>query len=146
MRNTLLTKLYATLVLVLALSLPAHAADPVDGRWRTLDDETGKPMSIVEVSTAGGTLNAKVVESLNEPDAKCTKCSGTDKDKPVVGMHVLWGLKKQEGTWGGGSGFKPSSGDSFKARSVKPSADGRTLEVTGCKLMFCRTAKWERVS
>lgn len=137
---------WALLVPMLAIAAAASAADPVDGRWRTLDDETGKPMSIVEVSTAGGTLNAKVVETLNEPDAKCTQCSGADKNKPVVGMRVLWDLKQQDGVWGGGSGFKPSTGDSFKAKSVKPSADGRTLEVTGCKLMFCRTAKWERAT
>lgn len=137
---------WALLVPMLAIAAAASAADPVDGRWRTLDDETGKPMSIVEVSTAGGTLNARVVETLNEPNAKCTKCSGADKNKPVVGMRVLWDLKQQDGVWGGGSGFKPSTGDSFKAKSVKPSADGRTLEVTGCKLMFCRTAKWERAT
>lgn len=137
---------WALLVPMLAIAAAASAADPVDGRWRTLDDETGKPMSIVEVSTAGGTLNAKVVETLNEPNAKCTQCSGADKNKPVVGMRVLWDLKQQDGVWGGGSGFKPSTGDSFKAKSVKPSADGRTLEVTGCKLMFCRTAKWERAT
>lgn len=137
---------WALLVPMLAIAAAASAADPVDGRWRTLDDETGKPMSIVEVSTAGGTLNARVVETLNEPNAKCTQCSGADKNKPVVGMRVLWDLKQQDGVWGGGSGFKPSTGDSFKAKSVKPSADGRTLEVTGCKLMFCRTAKWERAT
>ncbi len=142
MRKTL----WALLVPILAVVASATAADPVDGRWRTLDDETGKPMSIVEVSTAGGILNAKVVETLNEPNAKCSHCSGADKNKPVVGMRVLWGLKKQNGVWGSGSGFKPSSGDSFKAKSVKPSADGKTLEITGCKLMFCRTAKWERAS
>lgn len=137
---------WALLVPMLAIAAAASAADPVDGRWRTLDDETGKPMSIVEVSTAGGTLNARVVETLNEPNARCTKCSGADKNKPVVGMRVLWDLKQQDGVWGGGSGFKPSTGDSFRAKSVKPSADGRTLEVTGCKLMFCRTAKWKRAT
>jgi hypothetical protein len=137
---------WALFATMLAVAGSATAADPVDGRWRTLDDETGKAMSIVEVSTAGGTLNARVVETLDEPDAKCTKCSGADRNKPVVGMRVLWDLKKKDGVWGGGSGFKPSSGDSFKARSVKQSADGQTLEVTGCKLMFCRTAKWERAS
>ncbi|MCA0394801.1 MAG: DUF2147 domain-containing protein [Proteobacteria bacterium] len=140
MRKTL----WALLVSTLAVAGAASAADPVDGRWRTLDDETGRPMSVVEVSTTGGTLSARVVETLNDPNAKCAKCSGADKNKPIVGMRVLWDLKKKDGVWGDGSGFKPSSGDSFRAKTVQLAADGRTLEVTGCKLMFCRTAKWER--
>lgn len=126
-----------------AIALPASAGDP-SGRWKTLDDETGRPMSVVEVSTTGGKLSARVVETLNEPDAKCTECSGADKNKPVIGMRVLWDLTLKNGVWSNGSGFKPSTGDSFKARSVVPSADGRTLEITGCKLMFCRTARWVR--
>lgn len=126
-----------------AVALPASAGDP-SGRWKTLDDETGRPMSVVEVSTTGGTLSARVVETLNEPNAKCTECSGADKNKPVIGMRVLWDLTLKNGVWSNGSGFKPSTGDSFKARSVVPSADGRTLEITGCKLMFCRTARWVR--
>lgn len=126
-----------------AIALPASAGDP-SGRWKTLDDETGRPMSVVEVSTTGGKLSARVVETLNEPNAKCTECSGADKNKPVIGMRVLWDLTLKNGVWSNGSGFKPSTGDGFKARSVVPSADGRTLEITGCKLMFCRTARWVR--
>ena len=135
------------LILILAL-LPAAAfaqSSPV-GRWTTIDDETKNPMSITEVYEAkGGTLAAKVVETLNKPNATCTECSGKQKDKPIIGMMVLWDLKKTADGWGNGSGFKPSTGDSFKAKSVKLVNDGKTLEITGCKLMFCRTAQWQRV-
>ena len=143
MRKTPFIALVATLVA--ALAAPAQASDPT-GRWRTLDDETGRPMSVVEVTTTGGKLSARVVETLNEPNAKCTECSGANKNKPVIGMRVLWDLTQKDGVWGNGNGFKPSSGDSFKAKSVVPSADGRTLEVTGCKMVFCRTARWVRAN
>lgn len=136
-----------TFILILAL-LPAAAfaqSSPV-GRWKTIDDETKKPMSITEVSeAANGTLSAKVVETLNQPNAACTECSGAQKGKPIVGMRVLWDLKKSGDGWAGGSGFKPSTGDSFKAKTVKLVNGGKTLEITGCKLMFCRTAQWQRV-
>ena len=61
-------------------------------------------------------------------------------------MPVLWNLKAIGGGWGEGSGFKPSTGDSFKAKSVKLIDGGNKLEVTGCKMMFCRSANWIRAN
>lgn len=131
--------------LLLAL-LPAAAVaqnSPV-GRWKTLDDETGKPMTIVEVYEArGGTLAAKIVGNIAAPPA-CGKCSGADRNKPIIGMHVLWDLKHRDGVWGGGKGFKPSTGDRFTVKSIKPVDGGTRLEITGCKAIFCREARWVR--
>ena len=56
----------------------------------------------------------------------------------------LWDLKNKDGVWGDGRGFKPSTGDSFRAKSVKVIDGGRKLEVTGCKSIFCRSATWVR--
>lgn len=82
------------LALLLAM-LPAVAVaqgSPV-GRWKTLDDETGKPMTIVEVYEArGGTLAARIVGNIAAPPT-CGECRGTDRNKSIIGMPVLWGLK-----------------------------------------------------
>lgn len=132
---------------LLAASFVASAQNSPIGRWKTIDDETGKAMTIVEVYEAkNNTLAAKVVETLYAPNAPCTKCSGKDKGKPIIGMPVLWNLKAINGGWGEGNGFKPSTGDSFKAKSVKLIDGGSKLEVTGCKMMFCRSANWVRVN
>ena len=148
MRTKFIASLLAIpmLAAVFAASAQAPAADPVLGKWKTFDDETGKPMSVTEVyRTKNGSIAAKVVETLNKPNAACEKCSGDQKGKPITGMMVFWDMKQTDGVWGGGKGFKPSTGDSFKVKSVKVSADGKHLEITGCKLVFCRTGKWERV-
>ena len=130
---------------LLAASFAAAAQSSPLGRWKTIDDETGKPMTIVEVYQAkNGTLAAKVVETLYTPNAVCTACSGKDKGKPIIGMPVLWNLKAMGGGWGEGNGFKPSTGDSFKAKSVKLVDGGSKLEITGCKMRFCRSANWVR--
>ena len=135
--------LYTTLG---ALALAAHAqnlASPV-GKWTTLDDKTGKPMTVTEVYVAtNGTLAAKVVQNLGLP-ATCTTCSGEYKGKPVVGMLTLWDLKQAGGSWG--SGYKPSEDTRFKVKSLKLVDGGRKLEVTGCKAVFCRTATWVRAN
>jgi uncharacterized protein (DUF2147 family) len=137
------TKLFA--LLILALPLVASAQTSPVGRWKTIDDETGKVMTITEVYQAkNGTLAARIVEAVNPAAAKCDECSGKQKGQSTIGMNVLWNLKPTKGGWGEGQGFKPSTGDSFKAKSVKLVDGGRKLEVTGCKMMFCRSATWQR--
>lgn len=147
MRNTLLASLLALPLLAASLAASAQSTTSPIGRWKTFDDETGKAMSITEVyESKNGKLAAKVVETLDKPNATCSKCSGKAKNQPIVGMPVLWNLEKTADGWGNGSGFKPSTGDNFKVKSVKLVDDGGKLEITGCKLVFCRSARWTRVN
>ncbi len=144
MRNTAFATLLA--LPLLAASLAASAQESPLGRWKTLDDKTGQPMTITEVYMAkNGTMAAKIVENLGLP-ATCTTCSGEYKGKPVVGMVTLWTLKDKKGVWSDGNGYKPSEDTKFKAKSVKLVDGGKKLEVTGCKAIFCRTATWVRVN
>jgi uncharacterized protein (DUF2147 family) len=132
---------------VLAVPLLASAADtsPV-GRWKTLDDETGKVMTVTEVyQSQNGKLAAKIVEAIDPAAAVCTKCDGAKKGKSTIGMPILWNLSPVKDGWGNGEGYKPSAGMNFKAKSVKLVDGGNKLEVTGCKLFICKTATWVRV-
>ena len=123
-----------------------NAASPI-GKWKTLDDKTGKAMTITEVYEAkNGTLAAKITENLGLP-ATCADCSDQYKGKPMVGIVTLWNLKAQkDGTWGEGNGYKPSEDRSFKAKSVKLVDGGKKLEVKGCVAFICRTATWVRAN
>ncbi|MDO5505802.1 MAG: DUF2147 domain-containing protein [Pseudoxanthomonas suwonensis] len=142
MRKILTVLAIATLAL--PLGAQAQSSSPF-GRWKTLDDETGKPMTIVEVYRGqGDTLAARIVENIAAPPT-CTRCSGADKNRSIIGMNVLWGLRENNGTWGDGNGLKPSSGDTFRARSLELIDGGRKLKVTGCKArILCRSAEWVR--
>ena len=145
MRIKTFFSLLALPALLASFTASADSAGIV-GRWKTLDDETGKPMTITEVYPAkNGTFAAKIVENLGLPPT-CDDCSGQYKGKPFVGIVTLWNLKPVDGGWGGGNGYKPSEDRSFKAKMLKLSPDGNKLEVTGCVLMFCRTAHWVRVN
>ena len=135
----------AAALVSLAIPTSAQNASPV-GKWKTLDDKTGKVMTISEVYEAkNGTLAAKIVEAVGVP-ATCTTCSGQHQNKPMVGIVTLWNLKaNKDGTWGGGNGYKPSEDRSFTAKSIKLVDGGKKLEVKGCVAFICRTATWERV-
>ena len=60
----------------------------VVGKWKTIDDETGKAKSIVEIYEKSGRIYGKVIEILEEEHRKkvCSNCSGEDKNKPILGM------------------------------------------------------------
>ena len=135
----------AAALVSLAIPTSAQNASPV-GKWKTLDDKTGKVMTISEVYEAkNGTLAAKIVEAVGVPTT-CTTCSGQHQNKPMVGIVTLWNLKaNKDGTWGGGNGYKPSEDRSFTAKSIKLVDGGKKLEVKGCVAFICRTATWERV-
>ena len=124
-----------------------HSATSPVGKWKTLDDKTGKVMTISEIYEAkNGTLAAKIVEAVGVP-ATCTTCSGQHQNKPMVGIVTLWNLKaNKDGTWGGGSGYKPSEDREFKAKTVTLTDGGKKLEVKGCVSIICRTATWVRVN
>lgn len=142
MRKIILAGLLASV----AFSATAQNASSPLGKWKTLDDKTGKAMTITEVYMAkNGTMSAKIVENLGLPQT-CATCSGEYKGKPTIGMVTLWGLKEKDGVWGGGNGYKPSEDTKFKAKSIKVVDGGKKLEVTGCKAIFCRTATWVRAN
>ena len=130
----------------IAFSASAQNASSPIGKWKTLDDESGKPMTITEVYEAkNGTLAAKITENLGLP-ATCDECSGANKGKPFVGIVTLWNLKaNKDGTWGGGNGYKPSDDRKFNAKSMKLTDGGNKLEVKGCVAFICKTATWVRV-
>jgi uncharacterized protein (DUF2147 family) len=135
------------LALVLAAA-PAFAAaqESATGRWKTIDDETGNVKSIVEITESGGVLSGKVVQVLQSdrgPNPKCDKCSGANKDKPVEGMTILWGLKSGGDGWEGGTILDPAKGKTYKAKAQLLDGGGK-LGVSGCIAFICREQVWVR--
>ncbi len=123
------------LLLALPLSSLAFAAESPAGRWQTIDDETGKPKSIVEIQQAAdGTLSGKVSEILKSEKGSnpvCSACDGERKDQPITGMTILWDLKPDgEQTWSEGSILDPAKGKTYRAKA-KLLQGGDKLEVRG---------------
>ncbi|MGI8560918.1 MAG: DUF2147 domain-containing protein [Luteimonas sp.] len=134
-------------VLVFALlPLAAFAQSSATGRWKTIDDETGKVKAIVEISeAANGSIHGRVVEILHSrgPNPVCDKCSGANKDAPVQGMTILWGLKKSGDGWNGGTILDPANGKTYKSKAELLDG-GAKLGVSGCIAFICRQQVWVR--
>ncbi len=131
----------------LLLLAGAQAADPDSpaGKWKTIDDKSGKPKSIVQITENNGVLTGKIVELLEGASEKtCSKCEGDLKDKPLVGMRILWDLKKEGDEWTDGKIFNPTDGGTYTSKA-KLSDGGKTLEVTGKWMFFSKQQQWQRV-
>jgi uncharacterized protein (DUF2147 family) len=102
------------------------------GRWKTIDDKTDKPKSIVEISKDGETFKGKIVEILNpeKVDAVCDKCPGDKKDTPIKGLELMWGFTKDDDEWSGGSIIDPENGKTYKCR-LQLEDGGKKLDVRG---------------
>ena len=137
--------LLLALAALLAAPLSTLAQDSPTGRWKTIDDETGKVKSIVEISESGGKLSGKVVEILHSdrgPNPTCDKCKGANKDKPITGMTILWDLAPGGDGWEGGTILDPAKGKTYKSKAKL--IDANRLGVSGCVAFICREQVWVR--
>ena len=96
-----------------------YAQDPIIGTWITIGDkgaDKGKSTSQVEIFEKNGLYYGKIVKLLLDPaDSLCTNCKGDLKNKPVLGMVILKGLKNT-GTVDKKLGMEYDSGTIMDAR------------------------------
>jgi uncharacterized protein (DUF2147 family) len=121
------------------------------GRWRTIDDHTGRPKSIVEIRESNGKLSG-IIESVypqpgRPPNPVCEKCSGDLKNRPIKGMMFLWGFTRHGDGWSDGHILDPENGKVYKC-TLKVENGGARMKVRGYVgvSLFGRTQVWERVS
>ncbi len=148
--NRLPTRLLAALIFAAAPAIALAQATPV-GVWKTIDDKTKSERSQLRITESGGVLSGKIEKLLAadaKQDAVCDKCSDDRKDKPVVGLEVLRGVKKgsDDNTWDGGTILDAVEGKVYKVR-LQPSDGGKKLEVRGYVGIpaLGRTQTWIRV-
>jgi uncharacterized protein (DUF2147 family) len=127
----------------------AHAQATPAGLWKTIDDETKKEKSLVRIGEAGGVYTGKI-EKLLDPtkqDAVCEKCTDDRKDKPVLGLTIVKGVKQNaddKDRWDGGEILDPNNGKTYKVR-LTPVDGGKALQVRGFIGPFYRNQTWTRV-
>jgi uncharacterized protein (DUF2147 family) len=141
----------AGLTLAYGLGL-AVAAEPTPvGIWTTIDDHTHQARSRVEISERDGVLSGRVVRIFPQPgepdDPRCEDCKGARHDQPVLGMTILWNLRRNGDHWDGGEILDPETGDIYRV-TLHPIAGGAKLEVRGYIgiSLLGRTQVWERAT
>jgi uncharacterized protein (DUF2147 family) len=120
----------------------------VFGKWKTIDDRTGKPKGIINIYEKNGLMYGYVEDILEKgkENAKCIKCDGELKDKPVVGMEIITAAKENEdGEWKGKRLFDPEQAMTFRCKIWLNPDNPNELKVRGYLAFIYRTQTWLRV-
>ena len=140
----------AVFVAAILSAAPAAGQDQSPaGTWRTIDDKTGQAKAIVAIASVNGELQGTIekifVPPAPEENPLCTRCADQRRNKPVVGMQILWGLKRHGSEYTGGWVLNPEDGKTYRAK-LRLVDGGRKLEVRGFVglSLFGRTQTWIR--
>ncbi len=145
-----MTKTFAALALTFFTGAAMAQATPV-GVWKSIDDKTKTERAQIRITESNGVLSGKIEKLLAadaKPDAVCDKCSDDRKDKPIVGMEIIRGVKKADGesVWEGGTILDAGEGKVYKVK-LTPADGGKKLDVRGYvgMPMLGRTQTWIRI-
>jgi uncharacterized protein (DUF2147 family) len=142
--------LFQTIAILLLTSQLSFAAtgSPI-GLWQSIDDESGKPRSLIRINESNGELSAVVEKGLlatDTGDAVCDKCTDERKDQPIIGMTIAEGLTKNGDKYDGGHILDPENGKIYKCKMTL-NASGDELEVRGYIgiSLLGRSQIWKRI-
>ena len=132
-----------TIALLFALAVITgfcFAADPVEGYWISIDENTGKITAGWEIYQTNGKLFGKILSLADHPKtALADKCkesyagfpvNGTVNKMTVVGTPWIYSLSmKKTGEWDSGSIVNPDDGKLYKCRIIFRQADGKKFKT-----------------
>ena len=118
-------------------------------QWKTIDDETNKPKSVVQIYERNGKMYGKIIKLFRTPDQDQNhKCKECDEDeprymKPIIGMEIITDMECDSGDkeWEDGEIIDPASGSTYES-AVWIDVDTGNLKVRGYKYFFYRTQTW----
>lgn len=141
------------MLLLLVLMISTHTLfaqhEDITGLWKTIDDETNKPKSIVKIYIQDGKLYGDIVKLFRkegeDPDPICDKCDQDDPryNKKILGMTIITDMEyqKDDNEWEDGEIMDPKKG---KVYDCKLWVEDGKLQVRGYVLFFHRTQEWLR--
>ena len=135
------------LVAILLISGTVSAQQQIVGQWKTIDDTTGEPRSIVEIYKKGNKLFGKIMQILDEAERNklCIECNGSDHNKPIEGMVIIKGLEKDGNQYEDGTIMDPENGKVYRCKIWIDEDNPNVLNVRGYIAFLYRTQKWIRV-
>ena len=145
MKKILKSTILLTLLAFLGTSVFSQS---VTGKWRTIDDETNKQKSIVEVYIKGGKLYGKILKTWDDDgvtptNKNCEECKGDLHGKPIIGMNIINGLSRDGKVWKGKKGIlDPGKGKVYDVKIWLE--DSNTLTVRGSIGPIGRKQTWQR--
>jgi uncharacterized protein (DUF2147 family) len=110
-------KIVLTVIPLMFASSVNAQVSKILGEWKTVDDKSGEVRSLVRIykDTADGLYYGKIEKLFKYTDAVCDKCEGEYKNRPVLGMIVIKGMKAEGKMLKGGTALDPENGKTYYA-------------------------------
>ena len=135
----------STIIVLIAF---AHIdAQSIEGKWKTIDDETGEAKSVVEIYERNGKYFGKIIKLFRnpsqDPDPICDECPEDDPryKQKIIGMEIIKDLEKNGDEYTDGTVLKPDEGKIFKCKIW---IENEKLKIRGYWGWFYRTQTWVR--
>lgn len=146
----LLALLLATLSfppLPAAAAVAAGWSTPV-GLWAPIDSATGKPQGLIAIYEQNGLYYGRIepVSAQDDRSARCTACTGSRHDQPMIGLVLMRHLRYQNGHYVGGDILDPRNGHVFGCE-LHLIDGGRKLVMRGYLgiPLFGHSEVWQRM-
>jgi uncharacterized protein (DUF2147 family) len=149
MRAILLASIVLVVLGMAAGSLRAAEPSAV-GLWEQVDERSGKAESWFRITERNGVYEGTIIKIFpkpgEDPNPICDKCEGADRGKPVVGLTLIKGMRRQGDSYEDGTITDPRDGTVYRA-TMRVAPDGRKLEVRGYVgiSLFGRSQIWNRL-
>jgi uncharacterized protein (DUF2147 family) len=135
---------------IMAICTQGHCQNnaSIQGNWTIFSYENNMPRAIIKLSKVDGEIEG-VIERFyyNSDDYEiCAFCKGELKNKPIIGLRVLWGMEDDGGGyWSGGHVLDPQTGESYKCK-MHLEANGKKLVVRAYRFIpwIGKTMNWVR--
>ncbi|MFQ3547325.1 MAG: DUF2147 domain-containing protein [Termitinemataceae bacterium] len=127
------------LICFVAAVAVVFAADPVEGLWKSVDEQ-GVATAFWKIYEKNGVLYGEILKAIGKPDDQiATACKPSYKNFPisgevnkmkVIGTPWIYGLKKKAvGQWEGGNIIDPGKGDLYQCKITFRPADGKKYKT-----------------
>lgn len=132
----------------LAIFQSTYGQTSIVGQWKTIDDESGKPKSIVEIYQKGDQYFGRIERLFREPheeqDPICEECDAEDSrfQQKITGMEILKNAVFEDDEYVDGEILDPENG---KIYNCKLWIEDGKLKLRGYIGFFYRTQTWHKV-
>ncbi|MEL6535723.1 MAG: DUF2147 domain-containing protein [Bacteroidota bacterium] len=138
-------------IFIVAGQALAQDRNDVFRKWKTIDDNTNKARSVIEIYEQDGKMYGKVIKLFREPgedpNPLCSECDEDDPryNKPVIGMVLISDMEWDEDDkeWEDGEIMDPDNGSTYDCE-IWIDEDTGDLRVRGYLYFLYRTQTWKR--